>query len=307
MRLGYIYSALGQSFHSPFECPFFGISRPHASGHSIFLDTGNVPDALENPVLSRPLLQIDGRGSLLFRVPGVASYLLTDRNSITISPKDDTCLPRALDFLRGTPAALICLQQGFMPLSAICLAYHGRSFLLWSPPGTGKTSLAMALVQRGFSWMADGLCALDMRAGHPIIWPGFPVLKLWPDSLHALAIAPPPEGPGAGGRFAISADPWYEAEPQPLAAALLLTPAHGGISTRSQRLHGGAAFEAVAKMTSLPAVTHALGADPDILRSTARMAGAASVLDCRYPAGLDNLDAAADWLMDQMVSAQGGI
>ncbi|WP_426186765.1 hypothetical protein [Rhizorhabdus sp. FW153] len=213
--MGYIYSALGQSFHSPFECPFFGISRPHASGHSIFLDTGNVPDVLENPVLSRPLLQIDGLGSLLFRVPGVASYLLTDRNSITISTKDDTFLPRALDFLRGTPAARICLQQGFTPLSAICLAYHRRSFLLWSPPGTGKTSLAMALVQRGFSWMADGLCALDMRAGHPVIWPGFPVLKLWPDSLHALAIAPPPEGPGPGGLFLISADPWYEAGPQP--------------------------------------------------------------------------------------------
>ncbi|MFZ5707400.1 MAG: hypothetical protein ACOY5R_19255 [Pseudomonadota bacterium] len=300
-----IHSALGHSFHLPFECPSFGIPRDTPLGPSVFLKAGDVPDVLEKPVLSRPLLQLDEQGSLLFHVPGIASYLLTDRAKITLSVREDGGLPRALDFLRDVPVAALCMQGGLIPLSAVCLSYRERSYLLWSPPGTGKTSLAMALVRRGFRWVADGLCALDMRGSHPLIQPGFPVIKLWPDSLEALSMPRPQGEPGPGGRFSISAAPWYDGEPRQLAAIALLRPARGGMATRCQRLQGGAAFAGAAKLVTLPAVARALGAEASFMQSLAGIASRVPVLDLLHPAGLEKLDEAADWLMEQILFGQG--
>lgn len=300
-----IYSALGLSIHSPFECPSFGRSRNAVVGHSIFLEAGAVPHALESPELARPLLQLDEQGSLLFHVPGVASYLLTDRRKITLSVREEGGLPRALDFLRDVPVAALCMQVGLIPLSAVCLSYRERSYLFWSPPGAGKTSLAMALVRRGFRWVADGLCALDMRGTHSLIQPGFPVIKLWPDSLEALAMSRPQCEPGPGGRFSISAAPWYDGEPRQLAAIALLRPARGGMATRCQRLQGGAAFAGAAKLVTLPAMARALGAEAGFMQSLAGIASRVPVLDLLHPAGLEKLDEAADRLMEQILFGQG--
>lgn len=305
MLLNSLYSTLGLSIHSPFECPSFGRSRNAVVGHPVFLEAGSVPDALESPVLARPLLQLDEQGSLLFHVPGIASYLLTDRAKITLSVRAEGGLPRALDFLGDVPVAALCMQVGLIPLSAVCLSYRERSYLFWSPPGTGKTSLAMALVHRGFRWVADGLCALDMKRGHPLIQPGFPVIKLWSDSLEALAMSRPQGEPGPGGRFSVSVAPWYDGEPRQLAAIALLLPARGGLATRCQRLQGGAAFAGAAKLVTLPAVARALGAEAGFMQSLAQVVTRVPVLDLLHPAGLEKLDEAADWLMQQILFGPG--
>jgi energy-coupling factor transporter ATP-binding protein EcfA2 len=48
---------------------------------------------------------------------------------------------------------------------ASCVAIHGRAVLIEGPPGSGKSSLALALIDRGAVLVGDDGVRLDVRDG----------------------------------------------------------------------------------------------------------------------------------------------
>ena len=86
----------------------------------------------------------------------------------------DQVVPRALQ-LCGRP----CLHASAVSRGAAVLALVG-------PAGAGKSTTTAALCQRGWSLVCDDCLALEVADDHIMVHPGYPSVRLWPDSAAAL-------------------------------------------------------------------------------------------------------------------------
>ncbi|HYC62034.1 MAG TPA: hypothetical protein VEK79_20955, partial [Thermoanaerobaculia bacterium] len=54
------------------------------------------------------------------------------------------------------------------------------------PSGRGKSTLVAALARAGHPLIADDMTVIELHGDRPVVKPGFPRVKLWPDSAEAL-------------------------------------------------------------------------------------------------------------------------
>ncbi len=74
-------------------------------------------------------------------------------------------------------------RQGVPCIHGNALAYGDKAVAIIAPSQTGKTTLSAALMQVGFALMSDDMMALHRQAEQWQIYPGWPNLRMWPDSL----------------------------------------------------------------------------------------------------------------------------
>jgi hypothetical protein len=125
-------------------------------------------------------------------------------------------------------------------LHAAAVASAGRVAVLAAPTGTGKSTLTMALLERGFSYLSDELAPIDIST-----------LRVYPYA-HAVCLkSRPPEPlqipPGTiaiGKRFHVASgllDAAAADEPLPLAAFIFLRRSSGSVTSRRMGPAAGAA------------------------------------------------------------------
>ena len=118
-------------------------------------------------------------------VPNVARYLIGHGDCITIDPYAQADEDSLRVFLLGSCMGALLMQRDLFLLHAnaikmgdACVSFSGNS-------GAGKSTLSAAFMNRGYSVLADDVCAIN-QAGHVI--PSFPQVKLWEDSSQKLEI-----------------------------------------------------------------------------------------------------------------------
>ena len=303
----YRYRALGLTLMAEFPCPGFWPASPDDASRAVAITFGPVPEALDHPLIRRPLTEIGSGNRCLHRVPGIARYLVDGHSRIVIDPHPETALERILTFLRGTPLAFACHLWNLIPLNTACVAVDGRAVLLGSGPAYGKSTMTAALAQRGHTLMADAMCALDTTdPAAPLIWPSFPDVSLWPDSLAALDMEPPPTAaPGPGGRFRIDATPWFDPAPKPPSVLAVIRKALGATPSWSASSLGRLQrFETVANLVCLIDIARTLPGNPSRLDAIARLSSLLTMAEFRFPPNLDHVPAQADLLA--AAARQGG-
>jgi hypothetical protein len=85
--------------------------------------------------------------------------------------------------LLGTIFAVLLHQRGRLVLHASAVAIDGEAIIFVGNKGRGKSTMAATLYGRGHQLISDDVVALEIdEAGQPIVIPGFPQFKLYPEA-----------------------------------------------------------------------------------------------------------------------------
>lgn len=152
---------------------------------------GGVASELADAVRKGVRFQV-GPGSLWLKVDRVARYLARGGAEIVVDRATGASDDSVRLFLLGSVLAALLHQRGMLPLSASAVATEGGAAVFLGLSGVGKSTLAAGLHKRGYRVLTDDLCAISFRDGQPMVWPGSPQLKLWPNVLERLGVDPGP-------------------------------------------------------------------------------------------------------------------
>ncbi|HWF50481.1 MAG TPA: hypothetical protein VG294_07555 [Solirubrobacteraceae bacterium] len=184
---------------------------------------------------TRVRLQFDGDDGawLEFLVDGRG-----DRVRMSLSADAD--LAEAVQVLIGSVFSCVLAQRGRTCLHASVVARDGRAVALVGPKRSGKSTLALACVQRGARVLADDVAAISIDDGLVTTAVGHPRLRVGPDSAAAFSLGygrlrpiwKHEEG-RPRKRYHEVAHPPTASSPVPLAGIYLLAPRGDALSTRS--------------------------------------------------------------------------
>ena len=122
------------------------------------------------------LLKIDceGRGSFEYRPEGIGIHWQREGTGPG-------------HYFQTLGAALWLELQGIPCIHANALAAGEEAIGIIAPSRTGKTTLTAALLDAGLVLMTDDMLALHRIAGQWQVCPGWPQLRMWPDTARHLA------------------------------------------------------------------------------------------------------------------------
>jgi hypothetical protein len=113
----------------------------------------------------------------LLIAPGFGRILIApDGTELLCDPEPGSSEWSTLLTAQALPLA--ATLQGFEVLHASGVVLRGRAALFAGPSGTGKSSLAAALLRRGAALLSDDTVALELHADAPIAHPGAALLQL---------------------------------------------------------------------------------------------------------------------------------
>ena len=175
---------------------------------------------------ARRFLRATAEGVYLFW-KGVGTCLVRDGREIVVDPAPGVEERVLRLFILGTAFAMLLHQRGeVVVLHASVVAISGQAVAFIGAKGAGKSAIAATLYAQGHDLVADDILAIDMNQGCPMALPGFPHLKLWPDSVASLGHVPetlPRLRPGLEKRgYRITAG--FARAPVPLRCIYVLSP-----------------------------------------------------------------------------------
>ena len=117
----------------------------------------------------------------------VGTFLVRGGSEIVIDPVPAASQRELGYFLVGPPLAALLHQRGSLVLHASAVTTPCGAVLFMGDSGWGKSSVAAAFYQRGYPVISDDICAIRTTGDESMIFPGFSVLHLWPESAAVLA------------------------------------------------------------------------------------------------------------------------
>lgn len=182
------YRAFGLEFGSCLRLPEL-LPGDKGGQADVVVEFGAVGTELPNATV-RGVRYQSAPGRLWLRVDGVARYLVSDGERITIEPEGGTSEEDVRAFLLTVVVGALLHQRGDLVLHASAVRVRGRAVAFLGRSGVGKSTLAAALHARGHAVMADDLAVVRRRGdGELLLHPAFPRARLWLDSLNKLSIS----------------------------------------------------------------------------------------------------------------------
>jgi hypothetical protein len=176
------------------------------------------------PVLSEPGLSFwAGPGEAKLTYDGVGTYHVAGGRRMTIDALPGVDNREVRFFALGPAMAMLLHQRALLPLHANAVNVNGVGVLFMGFSGCGKSTTAAALCARGHQLIADDISPVRWTDGGPVVLPGWPHMRLLPQSMTALGARM--SGPTLHGRtdkYAWHAQQFAPA-PVPLGRIYLLT------------------------------------------------------------------------------------
>ena len=141
-------------------------------------------EGIQDPIKKAASFQAK-KDEFWLNIPGVARYLVTNGCEIVIDAADETDESSIRIFVLGSCFGALLLQRGLFVLHGNAVRIGSYAFSITGLSGAGKSTLAGSLAKRGYSILADDVCAINAKGE---IIPSFPQIKLWADAAKQLSI-----------------------------------------------------------------------------------------------------------------------
>lgn len=175
------------------DTPFSG---PVVLIHMATLPTaGEIPDepktltytsAYTDPT-GQPALKIwkiaDGRFLYLTYYDGTQFWMNSEGTELWAQWPDSLTIEDAATYLLGPVLGLLLRLRGVTCLHASAVSFGDRAIAFVGSEGAGKSTTAAMLAQKGCAVISDDVVALTERQGTFYVYPAYPYLCLWSDSV----------------------------------------------------------------------------------------------------------------------------
>ena len=116
----------------------------------------------------------------------VGTFLIRFGSDVVVEPDPGTDEAMLRLYILGPVLGILLHQRGCLVLHASVVNIGGAAVGFLGEKGLGKSTTAAALNARGHGLVADDILAiLPATSGIPMVQPGLPAFKLWPDSVAA--------------------------------------------------------------------------------------------------------------------------
>lgn len=183
--IDYNYCVYGLNILSAIECP----QLPPGNGAiDVIVRFGPVPERLGSPVAQGRFHQVS-QGQFLLTIENTARFLVRKGIEIVIDRISEAADCEIRGFLLGSVLGALMHQRGVLPLHASVIGTERGAIAFSGNSGEGKSTLAAAFYQQGYSVIADDVCAVLLDAeGKPMVMPGYAQLNLCMAALKKLGI-----------------------------------------------------------------------------------------------------------------------
>jgi hypothetical protein len=180
------YRAYGLSIDSEIELHDLVVGPPGEDVRIRYDSVEPVPD----PGDGSPLWWAADPACARITFPPVGSFVIREGREIVldVSPGADEAIVRQV--VLGPALAVLLTQRGHITLHGSAVAVDGRGVIFLAGQGGGKSTTAGVMHARGHALIADDAVAIAGPPDAPLLPPGFPRLKLWPEAASSLGVAP---------------------------------------------------------------------------------------------------------------------
>lgn len=185
--MSYQYKAFGLNIESEIQIPEF----LSASGVTdVIIRLGKVPEQLINPAFKGVRFEASP-GKFLLRVDKIADYFSEEGRCIIIQPHENAEEADIRLFLLGSAIGALIHQRGMLPMHGSSISINRKAYIFSGISGAGKSTLAAGLIGRGYELLSDDISVVSLDTNQkPIVYAGYPGVKLWADSLMKLGMEP---------------------------------------------------------------------------------------------------------------------
>ncbi len=133
------------------------------------------------------LWQLEGGDFIRFRYLDETQFVV-DRAGTQIWAQwpDSSSLEDTFTYLLGPVLGFVLRLRGTLCLHASLIECDGRAFAILGPVGAGKSTTAAALAKRGCGVLSEDVAPVTAVDGGYRVHPGYPRIRLWPDSASIL-------------------------------------------------------------------------------------------------------------------------
>lgn len=151
---------------------------------------GKVPERLKNVISEDVWYQVTQK-ELLFNLENIGKFHVANGKDVIIEPDSSASKELVRIFLLGSVMGGLLFQRGILPLHGSAIQVGDEAVVFVGESGVGKSTLAAAFHQRGYRMLCDDISAIELNENDlPSVFPAFPQLKLWEDSVKQLENLP---------------------------------------------------------------------------------------------------------------------
>ncbi|MDQ6418877.1 aldolase [Paenibacillus sp. LHD-117] len=186
----YLYKAFG--FHIASDIPFPG-SKPaeeRAGMVDVVIEWGDEAALWESLSTPEEAFVVQDN-TVLFRIANTAIYMVEAGRRVVVTPEEGAELERIRLFLDGYCMAILLLQRRILPLHGSAIALDGLAYAIVGFSGAGKSTMAKALLNQGFTFISDDIIPVVLHGTEKeaaTVWPALPEQKLWQESLSEMGM-----------------------------------------------------------------------------------------------------------------------